>query len=408
MNKLFLIIKREYLTRIQKRSFLLITVICPALIYLLLMGVRKINENQKVKFNKVIIVEQRDYLFSGLTSIAGLKTEYADIGLAEIKKRITENQNIIVLYVSTAFKNTHQIEIYSSNNIDGSILNAIQNQLQYLFLDESLKKSGTEINGTRLSFKENTLFAGAYSNVKTLGTIGILLATLVFLSIFMYSNQVMRGVIEEKSSRIVEIIISSVKPFELMLGKVVGVGMVGITQFLLWICIAYFGINYFKVFDINFGGLLSGIKIPYSMPVIIAVPFAYFIGGYFLYSALFAAVGSMIDNESESQQFVVPVTAPLIFTLMLAQTAILNDPNGNIAYWLSVIPFTSPIAMMVRFPMGVPVHQIILSLALLLICFVLITWVSSKIYKNGILANNRKSWLWDIIKGIDIKKITNR
>ena len=226
----------------------------------------------------------------------------------------------------------------------------------------------------------------------------------------------MRGVIEEKTNRIIEVIVSSVKPFQLMLGKILGIGAVGLTQFLLWIILS-FGLSTVASTVLSKNDEPSKIehsitknsnKIAISpsngspaeqffkaaetinFPFIIGTFLFYFLGGYLLYSALFAAVGSAVDNETETQQFMLPITLPLIFTFIMGMNIIVNNPDSPLSFWLSIIPFTSPIAMMIRIPFGVPGWQIALSMFFLIVGFVFTTWVASRIYRVGILMYGKK------------------
>lgn len=250
----------------------------------------------------------------------------------------------------------------------------------------------------------------------------------------MFASQVMRGIMEEKSSRIVEVMISSVKPFELMMGKIIGIGLVGLTQFLLWIVLTsaiVFSVsgnminnmpestvyeqtiqsmvptgtaetiiatdvveNQDKIAEVI--NMVSSINIP----LLLICFLVYFVGGYLLYSSLFAAVGGAVDNEDDTNQFMLPLTLFLVIPLLFL-TNLINDPSGSIAMWLSMIPFTSPIAMMVRIPFDIPTWQILLSMAILIVTFILMTWLSAKIYRVGILMYGKKiTWkeLWKWIK----------
>jgi ABC-2 type transport system permease protein len=254
----------------------------------------------------------------------------------------------------------------------------------------------------------------------------------------MFGSQVMRGVIEEKSNRIVEVIISSVKPVQLMFGKIIGIALVGLTQFLLWIILTFLIVTAFQATQsANFGknnkensttfspsnnsplpmnavntgtpdmsqvnkeemmnDVTNALK-TVNFGVMISMFLFYFMGGYLLYGSLFAAIGSAVDNESDTQQFMLPITIPLIFALIMAQF-VTNNPGGPVAYWLSIIPFTSPIIMMIRIPFGVPIHEIILSMTLLVFGFILTTWLAAKIYRTGILMYGKKIsykelWKW--------------
>jgi ABC-2 type transport system permease protein len=268
--------------------------------------------------------------------------------------------------------------------------------------------------------------------------LGFVCAFLIYISVFIYGAQVMRGVMEEKSSRIVEVIISSVKPFQLMIGKIIGVALVGLTQFSLWIVLT---LGLFSVggqfvksrlsevsgFDVSQtqnlppeiaaqmnqaqAGNMPTDVLPDVINAAGTLPIAtiiisfllYFLGGYLLYSALFGAVGSAVDVETDTQQFILPITIPLIAAFIIAQF-VMRDPNGPLAFWASMIPFTSPIIMMVRIPFGVPVWQIVVSISLLIGGFVFTTWLAARIYRIGILMYGKKiTWKelskWVFYKG---------
>src|SRR5699024_5349177 len=239
-------------------------------------------------------------------------------------------------------------------------------------------------------------------------------------------TQVLRGVIEEKTNRIVEVIISSVKPFELMMGKIVGIALVGLTQFLLWIVLSIGLFTVGTTLFLNpesFQGLetaqmsssmdsqmdtlpenIQEIIQAIDFPMILGSFALFFIGGYLLYSALFAAIGSAVDNETEANQFTLPVTMPLLLAYVLSFGVLVNDPHGPIAVWLSMIPLTSPIAMMVRIAFGVPIWEIAVSLTLLILGFILTTWIAGKIYRVGILMYGKKASFKEIFKWLKYNK----
>jgi ABC-2 type transport system permease protein len=241
----------------------------------------------------------------------------------------------------------------------------------------------------------------------------------------------MRGVIEEKTNRIIEVIVSSVKPFQLMMGKILGIGAVGLTQFLLWIFLSTTLMGVASSILLDKGNIrdeitqktlsnsqLNNASLPshngigeimttidsLNFPYIIGCFLFYFIGGYLIYSALFAAIGSAVDNETETQQFMFPITLPLIFTFLLGSNVIVNNPDSSMAFWLSIIPFTSPIAMMIRIPFGVPIWQLLLSMTLLIAGFVFTTWVASRIYRVGILMYGKKINYKELIKWFSYKE----
>jgi ABC-2 type transport system permease protein len=243
--------------------------------------------------------------------------------------------------------------------------------------------------------------------------IGFICGILIYMFIFMYGTMVMRGVIEEKTSRIVEVIISSVKPFQLMMGKILGVALVGLTQFALWILltIAIASVAELMFMDSSsmtteldstqqsillseLSNLTGGINL---IQIFLSFIF-YFLAGYLMYSALFAAVGSAVDAEADTQQFVLPITIPLILAFILIQP-IMENPEGPLAFWMSIIPFTSPVIMMVRLPFGVATWEIALSMVVLIFSFILTTYLAGKIYRTGILMYGKKTsykelWKW--------------
>jgi ABC-2 type transport system permease protein len=223
-------------------------------------------------------------------------------------------------------------------------------------------------------------------------------AVLIYMSLFIYGAQVMRGVIEEKTSRIIEVIVSSVKPFQLMAGKIIGVGLVGLTQFALWIILSYLTTKLFGN-DAAQGGRLKFIQTLASSAVYELLCFGfYWLTGFLLYSALFAAVGSAVDSETETQQFMFPITLPLLFTYLLSVSYLFQAPDSSLAVWLSMIPFTAPVAMMVRIPFHVPGWQLALSMALMIAGFIFTTYVAARIYRVGILMYGKKTNFKELAK----------
>ena len=231
---------------------------------------------------------------------------------------------------------------------------------------------------------------------------------LIYIFIFMYGSMVMRGVIEEKTNRIVEIIISSVKPFQLLIGKIIGVALVGFTQFVLWVLLSVLvaniagntllADNQLGIFD-SISSLLIGI----NLNSLILYFMFYFIGGYLLYSSFFACIGAAVDNETDTHQMVLPITIPLILSIAMIEV-IVNNPDGTFAFWMSIFPLSSPIIMMVRLPFGgVESWEILLSTTVLLLSFLLTTWVSSRIYRIGILMYGKKATFRELYKWIKFK-----
>ena len=249
------------------------------------------------------------------------------------------------------------------------------------------------------------------TNTTAATMVGFISAVLIYMFIFMYGVQIMKGVMEEKSNRIVEVIISSVKPFELMMGKVLGVAAVSLTQFLAWIILS-FGVttaisSFSNVEDfrkdkieetlmttnnvddaMNMNAIMTGID-SINFPLVIGCFLFFFLAGYLIYAAMFAAVGAAVDNDTDTQQFMLPITVPMIVAFMVMQ-GVMSDPESPMAFWFSMFPLTSPIVMMVRIPFGIPVWELLLSMTLLILCFIGAIWFASKIYRVGILMYGKK------------------
>jgi len=339
--------------------------------------------------------------------------------LEVLKKAYLESDETALLYIPKLhLDNPQGIRLYAKNNISLDTKLAIENNLQKEIEAVKYRQSGIDqavldkiktdisISTTNLSKegeKDNNAFL-------TTG-VGYAGAFLIYMFIFIYGVQIMRGVIEEKTNRIVEVIISSVKPFQLMMGKILGIAAVGLTQFLLWVILSSVVTAAFKdkmappptetettmattsnpaAARSNAVAELLKAADNLNIPLLLGCFVFYFLGGYLLYGALFGAVGAAVDNETDTQQFMLPITIPLIMTFVISQTVIIRNPDGAVAFWMSIIPFTSPIAMMLRLPFGVPVPELLLSMGLLILGFVGTTWLAARIYRVGILMYGKK------------------
>ena len=314
-------------------------------------------------------------------------------------------------------------EIHSSQQISLSLQQDITNVLEKNITLINLEKNGIDpnlINQSEAKINLQTKLIDSngkeiLSSSELSLVIAMLSGFLIYFFIFMYGAMVMRGVIEEKTNRIIEVMISSVKPFQLMIGKIIGIGVVGLTQFFFWLIIAAIGISLAPFLmesssliqnEINtVNSPINSLEIFNNLPIyslVFGFVF-YFIAGYFLYGSLFASVGAAVDHETDSQQFMLPLTLPLILSFIMIQP-IIDNPHGDLAYWFSMIPFTSPIIMMVRIPFGVPIFELALSMTILVIGIVSSIWLSSKIYRVGILMYGKKPsykevWKWIKYKG---------
>ena len=429
MNKIWLIIQREFLTRVQKRSFLIATVLVPLIFPAIIGGLMyiMIKEAESAKADTVQFVDE-----SGKFALENTKKftfVRLQMPLEQAKKTYNETKDFALLYVPPfEISKPEGLMIYTQENPSiekvGDLESILEEKVRDLKLEEykidkeTLKSLKTEISLKQINLSDTG--EEKSSNSGLLYGLGFGLGILIYMFVLIYGIQIMQGVIDEKTSKIVEVIVSSVKPFQLMLGKIIGIASVGVVQFLIWIILisvlstsvlGYFGLKMpqkqameqvTKKFENNaevkeamdqqnskvndFLGNMS--EIPFGKIAFIFI--FYFLGGYLLYGALFAAVGSAVESIQESQQFQFPITLPLLIGYFGLFMFILRDPHGSISFWLSVIPFTSPVAMVGRIAFGVPAWELALSMALLMGGFILTTWIAGRIYRVGILMTGTK------------------
>ena len=419
MLKIYIIASREFLTRIRKRSFLIMTLLGPIFFSLLLIVPLWLS-NSADKREVVIVWTALPSLKNELHNTD--KVEFVFSGKQNNKQAMEEflgGQHDYYLLVSSENLEENSTPIlYTKTSASFQLKNSINTALTDAARDLRLKKiniSPSQFDDLKKKISVSTLNLGSQKESGDTGSVGlsVFLSVLIYFFIFLYGVQVMRGVLEEKTSRVVEVMISSVKPFQLMMGKILGIAAVSLCQFMIWLILSgtitsLLSHNYqeslslfsneniestlaqtndaTQALEIN-GFINTFSQINFSF--IISWFLFYFFGGYFLYSGLFAAAGAASDNETETQQFILPVTLPLIASLTLLG-GILENPGSDLAFWLSLIPLTSPIMMMVRLPFGVPVWQLILSASILVVSFVSSVWVASKIYRIGILMYGKK------------------
>ncbi|RZL34431.1 MAG: ABC transporter permease [Pedobacter sp.] len=440
MNKVLLIIRREYLSRVKKKSFIIMTFLTPLLIagiygligYFTYKGIKDTHD-------KIAVVSTNKTLTEKLKTDENVTYEYVNLPLEAMKKSLTKSDYDYVLYLPEFTLDAPKgIELFGEKQAGLSLNGRISKDIEELVRNQKLKQSGisqSDLDQLKTSVdidvkkiaaetgKEESSSAGAST------IIAFIAGILMFMFIMLYGIQVMRGVIEEKTSRIIEVMISSVKPFQLMMGKIIGIALVGLTQFILWIVLT-FTISTIaatvlidkedvkKITASAEGQQISkGAEVAAQGPMvdiqkslagldfgkIVSVFVFFFIGGYLFYSALYAAIGSAVDNETETQQFMMPVMMPLLLGYALSLSVVTNDPYGNVAFWLSMIPFTSPIAMVVRMPYGVPAWELALSMAILVIGFIGTVWIASRIYRVGILMYGKKVTFKEMIKWFTYK-----
>ncbi|MBL7718518.1 MAG: ABC transporter permease [Flavipsychrobacter sp.] len=430
MNKILLIIQREYLSRVKKKSFIWMTLLVPVLfigMYSLLIYTA-VKGDELGDLKTVLVVDESGLVKDKLKNTTNITFAYSTKTYADERSGFKDSKYNYLLRLPATLSGA---QILGEKKPGASLTGNIESQVNELLKNKKLLDAGIDINilkeaekGINIEALQITDEGEKEANAMVAYGLGFIAAILIYMSLFIYGAQVMRGVIEEKTSRVIEVIISSVKPFQLMLGKIIGVGMVGLTQFILWIVIsggliigagAMLGsgktAELAQTQQVSAGYApgapntvqiasatdspdklaklqrqLADIPVGYTLGIFLF----YFIFGYLIYSAVFAAVGSAVDNETETQQFMIPITLPLIFTFAFSLGFIINNPDSSISVWLSMIPLTSPIAMMVRLQYDVPAWQLITSMALLVGGFIFTTWVAARIYRVGILMYGKK------------------
>ncbi|MBS1529527.1 MAG: ABC transporter permease [Bacteroidetes bacterium] len=402
MNKILLIIQREYVTRVRKRSFIIMTMLVPALIAGMFGTIAYLANNKDKTVHIVNVYDKSNAFKDKFTSTKTLKFQYPAESLDAVKAALADEDMVLVIPKNKK----DSAELFSKKKNTLALSDDIRQQMNNIASGDSLVKIG--IDTARLhSVKSNigvktTEITAAGEKSAGIGAAYVLAfagAIIIYMSIFIYGAQVMRGVIEEKTSRIIEVIVSSVKPFQLMAGKIIGVGLVGLTQFLIWITLSTF-ISY--AMGISSGVSGQVLAFMHSLGANAGRELFFFVfywlTGFLFYSSLFAAVGSAVDSETETQQFMFPITLPLLFTYLLSVSYLFQAPDSTLAQWLSIIPLSAPVAMMVRIPFGVPDWQLALSMCLMVVGFLFTTYVAARIYRVGILMYGKKTNFKELAK----------
>lgn len=437
MNKIGLIIKREYLTRVRKRSFIILTFLGPILMAAIYIVPIMLALNTSSGHLSIAIVDESHWFENRFTSndehtFVNMKGQPID----SVKEMVKTGVFDMALYVPpTQLNIPSNAIVYSLRQVPMEMETYISGVMQKEIEDQKLMAKGvdpdivsavkTNVNLQVMRMDENGNEKETFTKVQF--SLGIILAIMVYMFIIIFGGQVMNGVAEEKTNRIIEVIISSVKPFQLMMGKIIGVSLVALTQFVMWILLtgilyvgfsAFIGISNPGILssgtlmsqEISANDIMSNESVQGILQIVHSIDFGtiivsflvFFVLGYLLYATLYAAVGSLVDNNTDSQQFTLPITVPLIIA-MLTSFYIVNNPDSSLSVWFSMIPFTSPISMMVRIPFGVPIWQIVVSVLLLAGTFVLMTWIAAKIYRTGILMYGKKLSYKEIFKWLKYK-----
>jgi ABC-2 type transport system permease protein len=433
MDKVLLIIKREYFSRVKKKSFLVLTIVGPILFALLMLAptlIMLLPEEERQ-----IAVLDRPGLMSGNKGNEDIHFKYVNpetFSLEDFKDLIRDDEELYAgLYVPTGESwdpdfIASNVVFFSRNDISLQVESYVRELLQKNITNEKLKVLGVDpevIGGAKTTVQIRTIDISKADETETHAgpkmIVGLVSGFILYFFIFIYGSMVMRSVIEEKTNRIVEVIISSVKPFQLLLGKIFGVALVGLTQFGIWVVLTLLlvvGVSMFLIPSLmdpekisamggvpNDDGLsqaiLSGIDYAglINFPLVVSCFVFFFLFGYLLYGALLAAVGSAVDSETDAQQFVLPVSIPLILSIIVLMRVI-NDPASQLVKVMSHIPFTSPVLMMARLPFGVSAIELAMSMLILVVTTVFAVWIAGRIYRTGILMYGKKPTFKELFK----------
>ena len=433
MNKISLIIGREFNERVRKKSFIITTILMPVLMLLLMAAPALIMSFSQGDEKQIGVIDESTMIGSRLESDETILFETLDIPLEEARR--TRTDLFAVLYIAPdILENPKGVQLYANSSTSMTLEMEICAQIERILEEEKLKGYEIENLQTILDEIETSVSMQTFRNDKSqeevseaqssmvATVIGYILAFVLYMFLLIYGSMVMQSVIEEKNNRVLEVMVSSVKPFDLMMGKILGVGSVAVLQVVIW-GVLILGMGTLVVphlmpdevmasaTAIEQGAALQNADLdPEMMQAIAAVTdvsyllkifvsmILFVFGGFLLYAAMFAAVGSAVDNVQDASQLQTPITVPIILGLLMMM-AVINDPTSKLAFWFSVIPFTSPIVMMARVPYDIPVWEIVLSLVVLYLSFTAMVWMAAKIYRVGIFMYGKKPslkelWRW--------------
>ncbi len=441
MNKSLLILKREYLTRVRKKSFVILTLLVPFLFAAFTILPAWLAMQDDTEERSIAVYDGTGIFLGRLENSEYTKFHFIpENEYNNLKNDIKNSDFYAVLYIPANILSSGRAQLYSDKQITIDVKSMVDNSLESVIeedkkqqvidqsgipdLEEKLAATQTKINLETIKIGEKG--ESIKSSTELAMGVGYAAGFIIYMFVFIYGTMVMRGVMEEKTSRIVEVIISSVKPTQLMFGKIVGIGLVGLTQLVFWIILgtailtgvqSFIGIDQTQAMEQS-QNLMSSTGVQtdvatmaqenmaieiiemignLNIPLILGSFLFYFLGGFLMYSSLMGAVGSAVNHEEEAQQLMLPVTVPLIFSIIILFPVVKN-PEGTLAFWTSMIPFTSPVIMMVRVPFGVPVWELLLSMSILLASIWGTIWAAGKIYRTGILMYGKKANFKEIIK----------
>ncbi len=435
MSNIWIVTSREYITRVKKKSFILMTLLTPLLIaafYGIIIWV-SINQSSSVENQNIVVNDYSKIFEDRIENPSDISFQF-DQGITS--NELIENDSIngiVTVPKSSNIDKPLELKYESTSNLSVNNKSRIERAFKEVIRQIKLERVGLQKN--TIDSLNSKVILSQYkvdeegntkkSDIGVITVLGMALAFMIYMFIFLYGVQVMKGVIEEKTNRIVELIVSTVKPFQLMMGKVLGIALVGLTQLSIWLILSSLlsgiigvivGINLSDFSNINPSELppemsnmnadiMQAISAFINLPLgkIFAVFLFFFMAGYLFYGALFAAIGSAVDNETDTQQFMLPITLPLVFSFAISFSIVAGDPNGTLATWMSIIPISSPVVMMVRMPFDPPGWQILLSMATMILSIIGVIWLAGKIYRTGILMYGKKPSYKELAKWLFYK-----
>lgn len=439
MSNVSIIIQREFNERVRKKSFIISTILMPVLMIVLMIAPALIMEYSRGEQKTIAVIDDSGLVAPQLQSNEELRFEPTDLTTEEARRSLTDRFG--VLYIgSDILENPSNVKLYANASSSLSIESNITGQIEDILEAEKLKAYHIDNLQQILDEVKTTVTLQTFRNDKsqeaesqaqssTVATAaGYILGFVLYMFLLIYGSMVMQSVIEEKNNRVLEVVVSSVRPFDLMLGKILGVALVAVVQVLIW-GVLIFAVGAIVLPQLMPAEMMAGVQAmqqgmpdaaamgdmdPEMLQAVAAVTDTGYIlkifvclllfvfGGYLLYSAMFAAVGSAVDNVQDASQLQMPVTLPIILALLM-MLAVIKDPNSSLAFWFSIIPFTSPVVMMARIPYDIPLWEIVLSLVILYASFVAMVWFAGKIYRVGIFMYGKKPTFKELLKWVRYK-----
>jgi ABC-2 type transport system permease protein len=410
MSKIGIVIKREYLTRVKKKSFIILTFLMPVLFVGLIFGTMRLSTLNESEAKNIVVVDETGEYFQVLKNTDQFHFIAAQNEFQRFREQSDAEVYATLVISDDLLKNPSGLALYSWQQVIPATASTITAQLDSYLSEKKLASYNipelkTILEESKITVKmKNIRLDESGTETETSAemamALGMVFTFLIYMFIFVYGAMVMQGVLEEKTNRIVEIMVSSVKPFDLMMGKLIGIGAVGLTQFGLWgllvTGVTFFGTTWFA----GVGGTAAVIftLLASSNVWVLCLYFVlFFIGGYLIYASLFAAIGAMVNSPEDTQQYMMPITILILFAFYAGFYSSQN-PDGPLAFWTSLIPFTSPIVMMTRLPYDVPWWQLTLSIVLLVVTVILIIQLVARIYRVGILMYGKKPTYKEIVK----------